>query len=97
MSAVFKFWNIIKTGLCSHFVFKLWGQSIGVNYYPPKYGVAHSDELSMLFKAHKIPVETVFTTGDKYTSRNLLRLWTDFAKCGNPTPDPKIFGIQWER
>ncbi len=42
-------------------------------------------------------VETVFTPGDKYTSRNMLRLWTDFAKYGNPTPGSQSFGIKWER
>ena len=73
------------------------GQSSGINFYSPKYGVAHSDELFMLFKAHKIPVETVFTTKDKVTSRNMLRLWTDFAKTGNPTPDPQPTGIMWEK
>ncbi len=69
----------------------------GVNIHSPKYGVAHSDELFMLFKAHKIPVETVFTTEDKSTSENMLKLWTDFAKTGNPTPDPQHIGIKWER
>lgn len=59
------------------------------------HGVAHADELFMMFKTHKIPVDGVFTDDDKATSNNILKLWTDFAKTGNPTPDPE--STQWTR
>ena len=51
----------------------------------------------MMFKAHGLPLETVFTEEDKATSKNVLKLWTDFAKTGNPTPDPELSGVLWEK
>ena len=65
--------------------------------YPPEHGVAHMDELFMMFKAHGLPLETVFTEEDKVTSKNILTLWTNFAKTGNPTPDPGAIGVLWEK
>ena len=63
--------------------------------YAPEHGVAHADELFMMFKTHMIPIDGVFTDADKATSKNILKLWTDFAKTGNPTPDPD--STQWTR
>jgi hypothetical protein len=57
--------------------------------------VCHFDEIFLQFKQHLIPVDGVYTQDDKLTSQNLLRLWTDFAKTGNPTPDPSA--TQWLR
>jgi carboxylesterase type B len=71
------------------------GQYVGLNLFPPTEGVCHFDEMFLLFKQHLIPVDGVFTDDDKSTSRNLLKIWTDFAKTGNPTPDPN--GIHWRR
>lgn len=28
--------------------------------------------------------------------KRYMRLWTNFLKYGNPTPDPKEFGITWK-
>jgi len=64
--------------------------------YPPEFGVAHVDELYMIFKPNGLPLETVFTAEDKITSQNMLKLWTNFAKTGNPTPDLEL-GILWEK
>jgi carboxylesterase type B len=64
--------------------------------YCPEFGVAHADDLFMLFKAHGFPLETVYTDEDKATSQNMLKLWTNFAKTGNPTPDLEL-GIVWEK
>jgi hypothetical protein len=50
----------------------------------------------MMFKARGLPLETVYTDEDKATSQNMLKLWTNFAKTGNPTPDLEL-GILWER
>ena len=79
---------------CS-FIFQYLGQFIGLNFFPAELGVAHADELFMLFKSGIIPMEAVFTSEDKATSKNMLKLWTDFAKTGNPTPDPP--STQWIR
>ena len=65
--------------------------------YPPEHGVSHTDDLFIMFKAHSTPFETVFTEEDKATSKNVLTLWTDFAKTGNPTPDPDAIGVLWEK
>jgi hypothetical protein len=50
----------------------------------------------MLFKANQLPLETVYTEEDKLTSKNMLKLWTDFAKTGNPTPNPEA-DVLWEK
>ena len=63
--------------------------------FTPQLGVGHGDELFLMFKSNKIPIESVYTAADKATSKNILRLWTDFAKTGNPTPDPNT--VQWTR
>jgi carboxylesterase type B len=77
------------------FLFQYFGQMIGLNLFPTQHGVSHADELFVMFKLHKIPMESVYTESDKATSKNLLKLWTDFAKTGNPTPDPDT--TQWTR
>ncbi len=78
-------------------MFQGWGQTVGLNLYPPQYGVAHADEMFMLFKARGLPLETVYTDEDKVTSKNMLKLWTNFAKTGNPTPDPEESEVVWEK
>jgi hypothetical protein len=65
--------------------------------FTPFAGCGHVDEIFMLFRQHKLSFETVFTEEDKSTSRNLLKLWTDFAKTGDPTPDSKSTGVNWDR
>ena len=75
--------------------FQYLGQFVGLNFFPAQLGTGHGDELFMMFKTHGIPLEGVFTSADKATSKNLLKLWTDFAKTGNPTPDPS--STQWTR
>ena len=83
------------TILVSIVFFQYLGQFVGLNFFPAQLGTGHGDELFMLFKTHGIPLEGVFTSADKATSKNLLKLWTDFAKTGNPTPDPS--STQWTR
>ncbi len=68
---------------------------VGLNLFAPEHGVAHADELFMLFKTNGFPIEGVFTDKDKATSKNLLKLWTDFAKTGNPTPDSD--SMKWKK
>jgi carboxylesterase type B len=65
--------------------------------YTPEYGVCHGDELFMLFKANSLPLKTVYTAEDISTSENMLRMWTDFAKTGNPTPDLEAGSVLWEK
>ncbi len=54
------------------------------------------------FKAHVLPIETVYTAEDRAVSRHLLGLWTNFAKFGRPTPEEEEqeaaqFGLRWPR
>jgi len=51
----------------------------------------------MLFKANSLPLETVYSAEDISTSENMLRMWTDFAKTGNPTPDLEAGSVLWEK
>ena len=75
------------------------GQLIGQDWYRPDNGVSHGDELFLLFKSKVIPMETIYGEGDKKTSHNLLKMWTDFAKTGDPTPNLETLhsGVKWER
>ena len=68
-----------------------------MNLFTPFAGCGHVDEVFYLFKQNKLPFETIVTDQDKLTSKILLKLWTDFAKTGNPTPhpDPGSLGITW--
>ena len=68
---------------------------MGLNLITPQHGVSHFDEIFLMFKAQKLPVEGVFTDLDKATSKNLLTLWTDFAKSGDPTPEKS--SVQWTK
>jgi carboxylesterase type B len=76
-------------------IFQYAGQMLGLNLFPAQHGVSHFDEILLMFKPHVIPLESVYTDSDKAASSNVLKLWTDFAKTGNPTPDPKA--TQWTR
>ena len=51
----------------------------------------HADEILLLFKVHKIPINGVYTEDDEKTSAKLLEMWTDFVKTSNPTPKSKLW------
>ncbi|XP_013196718.2 juvenile hormone esterase-like [Amyelois transitella] len=59
-----------------------------------KKGVAHADDLFYLF--HNKQNDDAYKTQDKLKNIifNLTKMWTDFAKTGNPTPDGSL-GITW--
>ena len=44
-----------------------------------------------MWKASLIPFDTVYTDEDKKVSAARVRMWTDFAKHGDPTPQ----GEKW--
>ncbi|KAK4881475.1 hypothetical protein RN001_004794 [Aquatica leii] len=58
-------------------------------------GVGHADELNYLFKKEQYPGKPI--AFDLLTRRRLVRLWTNFAKTGNPTPsrDPLLQNVTW--
>ncbi|KAF5307861.1 hypothetical protein FQR65_LT06593 [Abscondita terminalis] len=74
----------------------------GINSYGEIYGdpsfkevVCHSDELLYLFTTRQFGV---YHNSDieKKVVRNLITLWTNFAKFGNPTPDEHNELPKWE-
>jgi len=58
-------------------------------------GVTHSDELYFLwnpFWSEDYPLNPE----DSRMSFNLVQMWTDFAKTGNPTPDGSPLPLHWD-
>ncbi|XP_018575271.1 juvenile hormone esterase [Anoplophora glabripennis] len=58
-------------------------------------GACHVDDLGYLFKNVITPP---FQPGsiEDISVRRFVKLWTNFAKYGNPTPDEKELGITWK-
>ncbi|XP_035917686.1 uncharacterized protein LOC118514712 [Anopheles stephensi] len=59
-------------------------------------GAAHADELPYLFSGSEFTVQVEPGSGPDLARTLLCRLWTNFAKFGNPTPDGDDVGFQWE-
>ena len=49
----------------------------------PDLGVCHADDVMYLFQMTPI-VDLIPTSMDKQVSRDMVRMWTDFARYGNP-------------
>lgn len=68
----------------------------GENSAFPQYnGVTHADELKLLFYIPKMKQNLSETSEEDITRRKMISLWTNFAKFGNPTPDP-VDGVTWQ-
>lgn len=50
-------------------------------------GVSHADDLFYLFSTHITPTIAKGSQEDRHIQK-FVKLWTDFARCGNPTPEP---------
>ena len=72
-------------------VIRYMGRSIGLDLFSNKEWSCHADELFLMWKASLIPFDTVYTDEDKKVSAARVRMWTDFAKHGDPTPQ----GEKW--
>lgn len=59
------------------------GNKLPKNQYP---GVAHADDLFYLFNVFFTPKIVVGSQEDKHVQK-FVKLWTNFAKYGNPTPE----------
>ncbi|KAK5650357.1 hypothetical protein RI129_001386 [Pyrocoelia pectoralis] len=59
--------------------------------------VGHGEELIYLFRNEYVPV--TLNREDNVTRYRLLKLWTNFAKTGNPTPkkDDLLENVIWDR
>ncbi|XP_049778171.1 juvenile hormone esterase-like [Schistocerca cancellata] len=73
-----------------YYEFDYRGDSIPTN----EWGVNHGGELRLLFLRNDTKYNLDLTSEEDEVRRTLLRLWTNFAKYGNPTPegDP----VTWE-
>ncbi|KAJ9593456.1 hypothetical protein L9F63_014985, partial [Diploptera punctata] len=60
-------------------------------------GASHADELSYLFPFSYANITIKNNTPEYDTSRRIVKMWTNFAKCGNPTPkaDPLLQNVIW--
>lgn len=61
-------------------------------------GAVHADDIFYLFSVTSIP-PPLFPTNDAImTRRRMVRLWTNFAKFGNPTQNSDlIVNVNWSR
>ncbi|KAJ6635104.1 Bile salt-activated lipase [Pseudolycoriella hygida] len=68
---------------------------LSLNLYP---GAVHADELGYLFQITSIPAPLLPNNPAIRIRRLMCRLWTNFAKTGDPTPpnDP-IANVLWHR
>ncbi|KFB36098.1 AGAP002863-PA-like protein [Anopheles sinensis] len=67
-------------------------------FWIPFPGAVHMDDLGYLFDMHDLKMTEVPQTSHAITVRNrMLRLWTNFAKYGNPTPsaDALLQNVIW--
>ncbi|XP_050094048.1 uncharacterized protein LOC126576786 [Anopheles aquasalis] len=60
-------------------------------------GAAHADELAYLFSGSAFKVQLEPDSASAQARDLVSRLWTNFAKFGNPTPDEQVgtLGFQW--
>nr|XP_023011775.1 esterase B1-like [Leptinotarsa decemlineata]XP_023011783.1 esterase B1-like [Leptinotarsa decemlineata]XP_023011790.1 esterase B1-like [Leptinotarsa decemlineata]XP_023011794.1 esterase B1-like [Leptinotarsa decemlineata] len=58
-------------------------------------GACHADELGYLFKSDQMTNVEAGSIED-LSIRRFVKLWTNFAKYGNPTPDKKHVNIIWK-
>ncbi|XP_058054610.1 esterase B1-like [Anopheles bellator] len=61
-------------------------------------GACHADELSYLFSGSTYTAQVEPDSAEARGREMMCRLWTNFAKFANPTPDDQVgsFGFRWE-
>jgi len=60
--------------------------------------VGHGDELTLIFHMEKFPLRQRWSEEDFKVSSKLLKMWTNFAKWSNPTPEEDAdLDFKWER
>ncbi|XP_064215899.1 esterase E4 [Tribolium castaneum] len=66
-------------------------------HYDGAESVAHGEELKYLFCSGSDCNDSTFPESDRITRRRLIKIWTDFAKYQNPTPEPSeiLQNITW--
>lgn len=58
-------------------------------------GCAHTDDIGYLFTNSNTPHVEEGSTEDS-SWKKIVKLWTNFAKYGNPTPTKDEFGVIWD-
>ncbi|XP_050298539.1 juvenile hormone esterase-like [Anthonomus grandis grandis] len=58
-------------------------------------GCSHGDDSGYLFK-NQAALEIDPGSVEELSMRRVVKLWTNFAKYGNPTPNEKEFGVKWK-
>jgi len=59
--------------------------------------VGHGDELTLIFRMEKFPLRQRWSEEDFNVSSKLLKMWTNFAKQSNPTPEEDAdLNFKWE-
>nr|QIK02096.1 carboxylesterase 2 [Holotrichia parallela] len=83
--------------------FYIFAADTELNYYKrlhpitSKYaGASHIDELGYLFKTKYTPPEINPDSVEAKSIEKVVKLWTNFAKYGNPTPKQEDFDIIWK-
>ncbi|XP_044270261.1 venom carboxylesterase-6-like [Tribolium madens] len=66
-------------------------------HYDGAESVAHAEELGYLFCSGSNCNDSTYPESDKITRQRLIKIWTDFAKYQNPTPEPSqiLQNITW--
>lgn len=61
-------------------------------------GACHADELSYLFKCRMLPGDMEPDSPEEVISKRLVKLWTNFARFGNPNSkeDDELLNVEWE-
>nr|AGT95756.1 carboxylesterase A5 [Locusta migratoria] len=74
----------------------------GLNYakklfgIPDEKGAVHSDETAYLLKTNIMPAEVKPHSAEEKAIARMTKLWTNFAKTGNPTPeDDTLLNVKW--
>ncbi|XP_049950223.1 esterase E4-like isoform X2 [Schistocerca serialis cubense] len=73
--------------------FNLYKQMLKLHKYP---GAAHADDIAYVWKPRLLRIPEP-TSVERRTISTMTKLWTNFAKTGNPTPDlnDPVLGVSW--
>ncbi|XP_049852640.1 juvenile hormone esterase-like isoform X1 [Schistocerca gregaria] len=73
--------------------FNLYKQMLKLHKYG---GAAHADDIAYVWKPRLLRIPEP-TSVESRTIASMTKLWTNFAKTGNPTPDPNdpVLGVSW--
>ena len=71
-------------------------RSKNASYYPEWMGVAHGEDVPYHFGFPLLPRFTKYDAVDKNVSLFVMAVYANFARTGDPTPQP-VSGVTWER